>query len=102
MEYPCTYLDTDNLFLKILNVCSCPVSALLERVIYLLFEYHVLGYQPSVDLVCPVPIGLDLLDHALEHLLQQFFLNILPLECQTNVVQDLGSLVLRLLQGGGR
>lgn len=52
--------------------------------------------------MCPVPIGLDLLDHALEHLLQQFFLNILPLECQTNVVQNLGSLVLRLLNCGGR
>ena len=73
-----------------------------ERVGYLLFEYHVLGDQPSVNLVCPVPIGFDLLDHAFEHLLQQFLLNILPLECQANVIQDLGSLVLRLLQGSGR
>ena len=73
-----------------------------ERVGYLLFEYHVLGDQPSVNLVCPVPIGFDLLDHALEHLFQHFLLNILSFECQANVIQDLGSLVLRLLQGGGR
>ena len=68
----------------------------------LLFENHVLRDQLSVDRVCPIPISFDLLDHALEHLLQQVLLNCLPLECHGNVVQDLGSLILGPLHGGGR